>query len=80
MKILKLLYSIFAITAIITHIWTTIIAFSHGGFFGGLLTFILPFLSELYWMIKMFGENNLYAFIALTHLILAIPFALVGQR
>ena len=79
MKIFKSLYSIFAITAIITHIWTTIIGFSEGGFIGGLITLFLPFLSELYWMFKMFGENNTYAFIALTHLILAIPFQMFGK-
>ena len=73
------LYSLFAITAIITHIWTVIIAFTEAGFFGGLLTLFLPFLGELYWMFKMFGENNTYAYIALSHLILAIPFSLFGR-
>lgn len=73
------LYSLFAITAIITHIWTVIIAFTEAGFFGGVLTLFLPFLGELYWMFKMFGENNKYAYIALSHLILAIPFSLFGR-
>ena len=73
------LYSLFAITAIITHIWTVIIAFTEAGFFGGVLTLFLPFLGELYWMFKMFGENNTYAYIALSHLILAIPFSLFGR-
>jgi len=31
-------YAFFAITATITHIWTVIIAFSEGGFFGGVYT------------------------------------------
>ncbi|WP_460692341.1 hypothetical protein [Mucilaginibacter puniceus] len=66
-------YSIFAVTAIITHIWTVVIAFSVGGFFAGVICLFLPFLSELYWMFKMFGENDLYAWIALIHLVLAIP-------
>ena len=73
------LYGVFMITALITHIWTVIIGFSEAGFLGGIITLILPFLSELYWMFKMFGENNLYAFIALTHLILAIPFSIYGR-
>lgn len=73
------LFSIFAITAIITHIWTVIIAFTEAGILGGIVTLILPFLAEIYWMIKMFGVNDLYAYIALVHLILAIPFSLFGR-
>ena len=73
------LYGVFAVTAIITHIWTVIIAFTEAGFFGGILTLFLPFLGELYWMFKMFGENDTYAYIALTHLILAIPFSMFGR-
>jgi ABC-type glycerol-3-phosphate transport system permease component len=46
---------------------------------GGILTLFLPFLGELYWMFKMFGENDTYAYIALTHLILAIPFSMFGR-
>jgi hypothetical protein len=73
------LFGVFAITAIITHIWTVIIAFSEAGFFGGLLTLFLPFFGEIYWMFKMFGENNTYAYIALLHLILAVPFSMFGR-
>ncbi|WP_373494334.1 hypothetical protein [Aquiflexum sp.] len=72
------IYIIFIFTAIITHIWTVIIAFSEGGFLGGILSLFLPFLAELYWMLKMFGENDTYAYIALLHLILAIPFSMFG--
>jgi hypothetical protein len=78
--LLASLYSIFMITAIITHLWTVIIAFQEAGFWGCLLTLFLPFLSELYWMIKMFGENNLYAYIALIHLALAFVFAFFMPR
>lgn len=74
------LYGVFAITAIITHIWTVIIAFNEAGFLGGVLTLFLPFLGELYWMFKKFGENDTYAYFALTHLILAIPFSMFGRR
>jgi hypothetical protein len=74
------LFGIFAVTAIITHIWTVIIGFSEAGFWGGVLTLFLPVLSEIYWMFKMFGENNVYAFIALIHLILALPFSMIGRR
>ena len=74
------LYGVFAITAIITHIWTIIIAFQQSGFFGGIVSLFLPFLAELYWMFKMFGENDTYAYIALIHLILAIPFSAFGRE
>lgn len=82
MKVLLSLYGIFTITALITHTWTVVIAFSKGGFFAGVLSFFLPFLSELYWMVKMFGENNTYSWIALVHLIFAFLFALIdgGKR
>lgn len=70
------LYGVFAITALITHIWTVIIAFTIGGFWGGILSLFLPVLAELYWMFKMFGVNDTYAYIALIHLILAIPFSI----
>ena len=73
------LFGLFAITAIITHIWTVIIAFSEGGFLGGIITLFLPVLGELYWMFRMFGENNTYAIIALVHLILAIPFSMFRE-
>jgi len=75
---LGIVYVVFMITAAITHIWTIVIAFNESGFFAALLTLILPVISEIYWMIKMFGENDLYAFIALAHLILAIPISLLG--
>jgi hypothetical protein len=78
--LLASLYSVFAITAIITHIWTVIIAWEEAGFFGAVLTLILPFLAELYWMFKMFGENDTYAYIALAHLLLAAFFTLFSPK
>ena len=39
----------------------------------------LPFIAEVYWMFKMFGENDTYAYIALVHLILALPIAVFGR-
>lgn len=74
------LFGLFAITASITHIWTVIIAFSEGGFLGGIVTLILPFLSEIYWIIEMWDKNDLYSTIALWHLILAIPFGIFGRE
>ena len=69
------LIGIYAITATIVHIWTVIIAFTIGGMISGVITLFLPFLAELYWMFKMFGVNDTYAYLALLHLILAIPFS-----
>jgi hypothetical protein len=77
-SIFRIVYVVFMITALVTHIWTVIIAFNESGFIGGILTLFLPFLSEIYWMIKMFGENDLYAYIALVHLILVVPISLLG--
>lgn len=73
------LYGVYVITAIVTHIWTVIIAFAEGGFLGGIISLFLPVLAELYWMFKMFGQNDTYAYVALAHLILAIPFSMVGR-
>ncbi len=77
--IFNTLYVIFMFTAIITHIWTVVIAFSNGGLLAGIISFILPVLAEIYWMIEMFGENNTYAIIALIHLLLTIPIYLFSR-
>ncbi len=74
------LHGIFMITALITHIWTVIIAFTESGMFAGIISLFLPFFSELYWMFKMFGEKDTYAYIALIHLLLAIPFGMFGRE
>ncbi len=73
-SLMATLYDVFATTAIITHIWTVIIAFTHGGFLAGIVSLFLPFLAELFWMFKMFGINNGYAIVALIHLILSVFF------
>lgn len=72
--------SIWFITAIITHLWTTIIAFSESGFFAAILTLVLPFLSEIYWIIQMWGENNAYTSIALIHLLMSIPISIFSDN
>ena len=70
----------FLITASITHIWTVIIAYSEGGLLSAILSFLFPVLSEIYWIIVMFGENNTYAIIALIHLIIAIPVSMFSSN
>lgn len=66
-------YRLCMITGFITHIWTVIIAFQESGIIACIISLLLPFLSEVYWVITMFGKNNLYVFIAVIHLILSIP-------
>jgi len=47
----------------ITHLWTTAIAFSVKGFIVGILTFIFPVFSELFWFFKVgnvIGYNSSY--------------------
>lgn len=73
------LFGVFVITASVTHIWTVVIAFNEAGILGGIISLFLPAISEVYWMFMMFGENNLYAFVALIHLILAIPMAMFSK-
>jgi len=75
-----LLYRIYILTAIVTHIWTVVIAFTEGGLLAGIISLFLPFLAELYWMFEMFGINDTYSYIALTHVILAIPFSVYRRR
>lgn len=77
---LKSVYGIFVITAIITHIWTVIIAFTTSGIIAGLLSLFLPVLSEIYWLFQMFGKNDTYAYIALVHLILSAIFVIFGKE
>ena len=62
----KLIYfaSILQILLFLYHIWTVVIAFDHG-FWSGIITLFLPILSEIYWIFKMFGENNLYSILGL---------------
>ena len=78
--ILGSIFGIFAFTALITHIWTVIIAFTETGLIGCILTLLLPFLSELYWMFKMVGIHDTYAYIALIHLIFSILYFIIGRK
>jgi hypothetical protein len=65
-------YSFFLILGLITHFWTFIIAIQEAGFWGGIISLFLPVLSELYWMVKMFGENDLFAYAVLVQLIFGL--------
>jgi len=74
------LFGLFYVTGSIVHIWTISIAYNEAGFLSALITSLLPVLGELYWMFKMFGENDTYAYLALTHVILAILYGLLGPK
>lgn len=71
---MKTLLPIFFFTASIVHIWTTIIGFTEEGILGGILTFILPVLSEIYWLISTWGDNELYTTLVIIHMVLALIF------
>lgn len=56
---------------LLAHLYTVIIAFletDHPIY--GLLTFIFPFISEIYWIVKLYGENNFFVYTVLIAIIL----------
>lgn len=73
-------FAAFATTAIITHIWTFIIALLGKGLFAGIVSLLLPFLAEIYWMLEMVEANNTYATITFIHLVMAGPLVLLMWR
>lgn len=75
----SIFFGIFAITSVVIHLWTVIIAFKESGIIACIITLCLPAIGEIYWMFKMFGNNNLYAFLCLAHLISAIPLAFIAS-
>ncbi|WP_026837080.1 hypothetical protein [Gillisia sp. JM1] len=73
--LLSLLFSIYPILAIGLYIWTLIIAYEVS-FIAFIVSMFLPVISQLYWMVKLFGVNNLYSWTVVTILILYIPYIL----
>lgn len=73
-------WAIFAITGLITHIWTAVIAYSESGFLAFIFSLFIPVLSEIYWMCAMIGENNTYVFVSLIHTVLAVIFVLMQKE
>lgn len=74
--ILTSLYTVFGLTALITHIWTIIIAYKESGFFAAILSLFAPLLAEGYWMVVLYGKNNFYVVLALIHVLLVLSFLL----
>lgn len=72
---MRIIGFILGILVAIGHIWTTVIGFQEGGFLGGILSLILPFLSEIYWIIKMIGVNTPYVVYTILCIVLFLPLA-----
>ncbi len=47
--VLKIVKAIYAITVLITHIWTVIIALQNGKIITGIIAFFTPVFSWIYW-------------------------------
>lgn len=73
------LLPVFMTSSVIFHLWTTYYAITEGGFFAGILSFILPFLSEIYWCIKMWGEDSTYTTLACVHLVGSLVFSILKK-
>ena len=79
---MRLLYVTWIITSLITHIWTTLIAFGHG-FLTGVVSLFLPFISEIYWLIHEFRNEDSggwYPWITLIALVLSIIFSIARNQ
>lgn len=74
---MKAILPIFFFTASIVHIWTVVIGFTEAGILGGILTFIFPVFSEIYWLISTWGDNEVYTVLVIIHMVLALIFAVV---
>ena len=71
---------IFAVTAMIVHIWTVVLAFSVRGVIGGILTLFLPGLSEIYWLFATWGDDGLYTTLVIIHMIGALYFVVAANQ
>lgn len=72
---MRFIGNVLALLVAIAHIWTTVIGLQEGGIFGGILTFIFPILSEIYWVIKMFGVNAFYSVYTIVCVVVFAPLA-----
>lgn len=64
-------FGLFKITALIVHVWTIIIAYEESGLLAAIISFFLPVISEIYWLIMLFDVNKTYATLVIIHLVLA---------
>lgn len=60
------------ITTIVFHLWTTLIAFTIGGFWGAMATLMIPGLSTLYWFITLFDITSAYTILGIVAFIFLV--------
>ena len=72
-NVMRLLSYIFGTLVTIGHIWTTIVAFKESGIIAAVLSLVLPVLSEIYWVVKLFGINNHYVIYIILCAVVFLP-------
>ena len=69
---------------LIAFFWTVVIGLSEAGIWGGILSFVLPVLSNIYWVIQLWGENMAFVYFQITAVIvwvvLQIIVGLIGDQ
>jgi predicted Kef-type K+ transport protein len=58
------------ISGIAVHLWTVVIAYVESGMTAAVVSFFLPYLAEIYWIIAMLGDDHQYCAAALMQLLL----------
>ncbi len=58
------------------HMMAVVIAFNESGFLAAALTFFLPVVSTVYWVIAMFGVYNIFVYLVFGFVGLLILFAI----
>jgi hypothetical protein len=61
MPIYQLLFFPTILLGLVVHFWSTIIAFTEAGVLPAIATFLLPVLSQIYWLVVVAGEQGLLA-------------------
>jgi len=74
---MKTFYGIMWILGTIYHLWTVIIAFK-SSIVAGIVTLVLPAISELYWFFATLGDNAVYTTLAIVFTIGAIVYKALG--
>jgi len=69
--LIALLASSIWILGTVYHLWTVVIAFQHG-FLSGIVTLVLPILSEIYWFFKLWGVNTAYIVVSIIYAVIAL--------
>lgn len=57
--------------SILIHLWTVVIAYMEAGLTAAVVSFFLPYLAEIYWIIAMLGDNHQYCAAALMQVLLS---------